>query len=76
MSLQPIGDDFQQLHIGRMLNQLAARCGLKIGDRLVLRRSAQSVRFVHPPGYSYFVMLREKLSWSEQVPGRADADTD
>ena len=46
------------------------------GDRLVLRRSGQAVRFVHPPGYSYFVMLREKLSWSEQVPGRADADTD
>jgi NAD+ kinase len=37
------------------------------GDRLVLRRSADAVRFVHPPGYSYFVMLREKLRWSEAV---------
>jgi NAD+ kinase len=37
------------------------------GDRLVLRRSADAVRFVHPPGYSYFVMLRDKLRWSEAV---------
>jgi len=43
------------------------------GDRLVLRRSADTVRFVHPPGYSYFVMLREKLRWSEPVDqGRHD----
>jgi NAD+ kinase len=35
------------------------------GDRLVLRRAADAVRFVHPPGYSYFAMLREKLSWGE-----------
>lgn len=33
------------------------------GDRLVLRRSADAMRFVHPPGYSYFAMLREKLNW-------------
>jgi NAD+ kinase len=49
------------------------------GDRLVLRRSADAVRFVHPPGYSYFVMLREKLRWSEAVgrPGeRASHDTE
>lgn len=37
------------------------------GDRLVLRRAPNVVRFVHPPGYSYFVMLREKLRWSEAV---------
>lgn len=37
------------------------------GDRLVLRRSGDAIRFVHPPGYSYFVMLREKLRWSEPV---------
>ena len=35
------------------------------GDRLVLRRSADAVRFVHPPGYQYFATLREKLRWSE-----------
>jgi len=37
------------------------------GDRLVLKRSADTVRFVHPPGYSYFATLREKLGWSELV---------
>ncbi len=35
------------------------------GDRLLLRRSADTVRFVHPPGYNYFATLREKLRWSE-----------
>ncbi len=37
------------------------------GDRLSLRRSGDAIRFVHPPGYSYFAMLREKLRWSEAV---------
>jgi len=37
------------------------------GDRLVLRRSADVVRFVHPPGYRYFATLREKLRWSETL---------
>ena len=35
------------------------------GDRLLLKRSADLVRFVHPPGYRYFATLREKLRWSE-----------
>jgi len=37
------------------------------GDKLVLKRSAEVVRFVHPPGYHYFATLREKLGWSEVV---------
>src|SRR6185503_12861298 len=37
------------------------------GDRVVLKRSADAIRFVHPPGYSYFTMLREKLRWSKAV---------
>jgi NAD+ kinase len=37
------------------------------GDRLVLKRSADMVRFVHPPGYRYFATLREKLRWSEAL---------
>ncbi len=40
---------------------------LQEGDRLVLKRSADAIRFVHPPGYSYFTMLREKLRWSNAV---------
>lgn len=37
------------------------------GDRLVLKRSRDPVRFVHPPGYNYFATLREKLGWSESL---------
>lgn len=44
-----------------------ALADLAEGDRLRLRRSGEAIRFVHPPGYSYFVMLREKLRWSEAV---------
>jgi len=44
------------------------------GDRLVLKRSADAIRFVHPPGYSYFAMLREKLSWSEAAEKGVDPD--
>ena len=42
------------------------------GDRLVLKRSADSIRFVHAPGYSYFMMLREKLRWSEAAEMQTD----
>ena len=42
------------------------------GDRLLLKRSADAIRFVHPPGYSYFTMLREKLRWSNAVGNRTD----
>jgi NAD+ kinase len=45
---------------------------LQDGDRLVLRRSADPIRFVHPPGYSYFTMLREKLRWSNAVGHRTE----
>jgi NAD+ kinase len=44
------------------------------GDRLVLRRSADTVRFVHPPGYRYFATLREKLRWSEALDRERDDD--
>lgn len=42
------------------------------GDRLVLKRSADVVRFVHPPGYRYFATLREKLRWSEAIEKRVE----
>jgi NAD+ kinase len=45
---------------------------LQDGDRLVLKRSPDAIRFVHPPGYSYFTMLREKLRWSNAVGNRTD----
>jgi NAD+ kinase len=42
-----------------------ALADVQSGDRLTLKRSADTVRFVHPPGYRYFATLREKLGWSE-----------
>jgi NAD+ kinase len=44
------------------------------GDRLLLKRSADAVRFVHPPGYSYFATLREKLRWSEVLEKNRDLE--
>ena len=37
---------------------------LNPGDVVCIRRSRHSVCLLHPPGYSYFAMLREKLHWS------------
>ncbi|HKU46959.1 MAG TPA: NAD(+)/NADH kinase [Burkholderiales bacterium] len=66
----------------RLLHALDARAhfdGLGLadmaeGDRLVLKRSADAVRFVHPPGYRYFSTLREKLGWSEAIEKRRATD--
>src|SRR5688572_13265562 len=44
------------------------------GDRMVLKRSADTVRFVHPPGYRYFATLREKLRWSEALVKNPEPD--
>jgi len=43
---------------------------LKAHDVVRLRRSGFSVRFLHPPGYSYYSMLRQKLHWSERPRGQ------
>lgn len=37
------------------------------GDRIVVRRSAHRVRFLHPRGWSYYATLRRKLRWNEGV---------
>lgn len=42
---------------------------LQRGDAIRLRRSDYSICFLHPPGYSYFAMLRQKLQWSERPKG-------
>lgn len=34
------------------------------GDTVRLERSSHVVTLLHPPGYSYFAMLRQKLHWS------------
>ena len=40
---------------------------LQNGDRIVVSRSAHSVRFLHPRGWSYFDTLRQKLHWNEGI---------
>jgi NAD+ kinase len=40
-------------------------CDLHDGDQVIIRRAQHSITFVHPPAYSYYAMLREKLHWSE-----------
>jgi NAD+ kinase len=36
----------------------------RAGDVVRVARSDHAVTLLHPPGYSYFAMLREKLHWS------------
>jgi NAD+ kinase len=37
-------------------------------DRICVRRSAHSVRFLHPRGWSYYATLRGKLHWASGSP--------
>ncbi|MCJ0765324.1 NAD kinase [Variovorax terrae] len=37
------------------------------GDRIIVRRSQYTVRFLHPKGWTYFDTLRKKLHWNEGV---------
>ena len=34
------------------------------GDRIVVQAAPHTVRLLHPKGYDYFAMLRQKLHWS------------
>lgn len=46
---------------GQSHSELAER------DRVVIRRYRNSLRLLHPEGYSYYDMLREKLHWGEKL---------
>src|SRR6266704_2045850 len=39
-------------------------CDALAGDVVRVSRSPFALTLLHPPGYSYFAMLREKLHWS------------
>ena len=39
---------------------------LEAGDQITIRKHDHSLRLLHPQGYDYFAILREKLRWSEQ----------
>ena len=40
---------------------------LEIGDKVEIKANRHPIRLLHPEGYSYFAMLREKLHWSEKL---------
>ena len=45
------------------------------GDRIYVRRSEHSVRFLHPRGWNYFANLRTRLGWnnSSYTPSHSNA---
>jgi NAD+ kinase len=51
--------------VGRVHFDGQERFDLLAGDRVRIVRSQQAVTLLHPPGYSYYAMLRSKLHWSE-----------
>lgn len=40
---------------------------MMVGDRVVIRRSQNSVRLLHPVGHNYYDTLRQKLHWGEKL---------
>lgn len=44
---------------------------LQPGDRIEVRRAPHTIRFLHPPGYSFFSTLRRKLHWN-RMPQSGD----
>ncbi|MGV1043960.1 MULTISPECIES: NAD kinase [unclassified Limnohabitans] len=38
---------------------------LILGDRIMVKRSEHTVRFLHPEGWNYFDTLRKKMHWNE-----------
>ena len=46
-----------------------ARFDARAGDCVRLMKADRTVTLLHPPGYSYFAMLREKLHWSAVPKG-------
>lgn len=41
------------------------------GDRVHVARGEQDLTLIHPPGYDYFRILRDKLHWGRDQPGAA-----
>ncbi|WP_231916642.1 MULTISPECIES: NAD(+) kinase [Rheinheimera] len=37
------------------------------GDEIVIRKHPKPLKLVHPPGYSYFNVLRNKLGWGSKL---------
>lgn len=71
LSNRPITISDESLIEVRLLDQYDARIHFdgheyfdaRAGDLLRVTRSEHVITLMHPPGYSYFAMLREKLHW-------------
>ena len=37
------------------------------GDEVIIRKSKSTIRLVHPLDYNYFTVLRNKLSWGNEL---------
>lgn len=65
-----VGDDcridlyIQPPHDARIHFDGQTRFDARSGDRISVARAAHGVCLLHPPGHSYFSILREKLHWS------------
>lgn len=53
-----------QSYDGRVHCDGQAYFDAKAGDVVRIARSTHALTLLHPPGYSYFAMLRQKLHWS------------
>jgi len=51
-------------HAARVHFDGQTRFDARAGDVVRIARSRHHITLLHPPGYSYFAMLREKLHWS------------
>ena len=40
---------------------------LEAGDVVTVTAAPRAVKLLHPKGYKYFSMLREKLRWNERT---------
>ncbi|KPC55142.1 NAD kinase [Amantichitinum ursilacus] len=42
-------------------------CELHEADRVIIRRHRNTLRILHPVGYNYYDMLRDKLHWGQKL---------
>jgi NAD+ kinase len=45
---------------------------LLLGDQIMIRRSEQNLKLLHPPGYSYYEICRSKLQWGGRIEPQQD----
>ena len=54
-------------HDPRVNFDVQSHFDLQTGDKVEVKSNRHPMRLLHPEGYSYFAMLREKLHWSEKL---------